>query len=68
MSEGVTVAFLSVGFLLVGYFLYQQQQDTQTLLFQNEALVAKAVGAQNKSILGEIGDVIGFGVKLVSAL
>lgn len=63
MSEGVTVAFLAVGFVLVGYFLYQQQQDTQILL-------AKAIsqGSGQKSILQEIGDVFSFGAKAVAAL
>lgn len=68
MSPGVTIAFLSVGFLVVGYFLYQQQEDTQILLAQQTALVSKAVNGGQKSILQEIGDVIGFGVKIASAI
>jgi cytochrome c-type biogenesis protein CcmE len=63
LSEGVTVAFLGVGFLLVGYFLYQQQQDTQILLAKTIAQ-----GSQQKSIFGEILDVGGLVAKAAAFL
>lgn len=52
MGNGAFFALGAVSLVVVGYFLYQQQQDTQILL-------AKAVsgGSQQKSFFSELLDV-----------
>lgn len=60
MHEGVTIALVSVGFVLVGYFLYQQEQTTQVLLAK---AIAQSAPPQ-KSALGELGDILGLAAKI----
>ena len=50
MGNGAFFALGAVSLVVVGYFLYQQQQDTQILL-------AKAVSGGQKSLFSEIVDV-----------
>lgn len=60
MDEGATIALVAGGLLIVAYFLYQQQEDTQILL-------AKSLqGTGGKGIVGEIVDVASLGAKIAS--
>jgi hypothetical protein len=63
LGDGAFFALGAVGLVVVGYFLYQQQEDTQILL-------VKAVNQQpaSKGILGEIVDVGGFAAKVAALI
>lgn len=50
MDDGAFFALGAVGLVVVGYFLYQQQEDTQILL-------VKSLSSGSKSIVQEAIDV-----------
>jgi hypothetical protein len=62
MGNGAFFALGAVSLVVVGYFLYQQQEDTQILL-------AKAVAPPpSKGFFGELLDVGGTIAKVVSLI